>query len=140
MQYGVSDSTFTFLDGTSATTTGGGVQVNHSTTYQYDPRFGLVTNVTSTGAGSVSTAYDAFGRPTKSWTSLDSSALPTVCYTYDLLSPFKSVARFERETSGQGDACGPTGMLGSAVFFDGLGRKIASKTESAEPGLSIDRL
>jgi RHS repeat-associated protein len=134
LDYGINDPTFTFLDRTRAITRRDLTDVQHQAYFFHDARFGVITQVTATGSGTVSNAYDSFGRITKSWTSRDSADLPTACYQYHLELRPVMVAQFERELSGVGEACGALGMLASSSFYDGLGRKIQSRTETAEPG------
>jgi len=132
--YDLSDDFFAlFLDRTRTVTTGGGVSQSHVTEYVNDVRFGLPKQVTNTGNGVVNFRYDSYGRIVKAWTSLDTEALPTTCYQYYFTTPV-IVGRFQREVSGLGEACGTSGMIGAASFFDGLGRTIERKTESSEPG------
>jgi RHS repeat-associated protein len=134
LDYGINDPTFSFVDRTRVTTRRDLTDVQHQASYLHDARFGVIRQVTATGSGTVSNAYDSFGRITKSWTSRDSADLPTACYQYYPGLRPALVAQFQREVSGLGEACGTLGMLASSSFYDGLGRKIQSRTETAEPG------
>jgi len=131
--YGITDPTFTFLDRQREVTTGGGVQVDHHAEYFYDPRFGSVTAETQTGGSVSRTDFDDYGRPIRSWSTLDSQSLPTSCHQYNLTSSPVVISTFVRETSGVGEACGSSGMLSSVSFIDGLGREVERKTESSDP-------
>ncbi len=140
VDYGIGEPTFTFPVRTRIVTTGGGVTVQHEGNFQYDARFGLSTSITMTGGGARFSVYDPFGRLTKSWTSLDTDSRPTSCYVYDLDTRPVRVMHFVRETSGQGETCGSTGMLASVTFYDGLGRAVEAKGESGDPAFTSNVL
>jgi RHS repeat-associated protein len=140
LDYGINDPTFTFLDRTRVTTRRDLTDVQHQASYLHDARFGAITRVTTTGSGTVSSAYDGFGRITKSWTSRDSADLPTTCYQYYLGLRPVLLAQFQREVSGVGEACGTLGMLAASSFYDGLGRKIQSRIETSEPAYETNVL
>jgi RHS repeat-associated protein len=104
--------------------------VTHTHTYAYDARFGLVTTMTTPGDGAVNSRYDDFGRLIKTWNAGNSEAFPTVCVEYTLNFLGIRNTSYRRERAGQGDACGPVGMLGTSDFYDGLGRFIQTERES----------
>jgi RHS repeat-associated protein len=147
--YGITDSTRTFVDKESVVTSTQGASgdacagtippnppgaVTHSNIYSYDRRFGVITSIVSTDSSSFSSEYDGFGRKLKSWTGLGSAQLPNVCYTYSLTSHPLRIMRFDREEYGQGEACGTQGMLAHATFVDGLGRITQEKSEISQGG------
>jgi RHS repeat-associated protein len=139
IEYGIVDPTRTFPERTSIVTSLGGPVTTHQTTTRYDPRFGVPLQVTKSGEGTHSYAYDSFGRIRKIWTSLDSESRPTTCYQYILSNNSggflpSSATRFDREISGVGEECGTGGMLGNSVFVDALGRVVQRKSEASEPG------
>jgi len=138
MRYGVIDPTKTFRDQESVVTHGivDPSAPPHTTSYTYDPRFGVVTSVGTPADGQRLFTYDAFGRLAKTWIDPGTENRPFVCYQYNLSSRPVVVTRFERDSYLNGDECGPNGMLGTASFFDGLGRRLQTKTEAAEPGAS----
>jgi RHS repeat-associated protein len=132
-EYGVFDATRTFLDRAKITTTGGGSAVDHLSEFRHDARFGATTQVTTPSDGDRHYAYDDFGRLTKTWWSANgTTSFPLTCYQYDLAARPVTVTRFTRDSIFDGDACGSNGMLGTVAFFDGLLRRIQTKTESAE--------
>ena len=130
--YGITDPTYTYKDAVRVVTSDGTNTVNHIVTMVHDPRLGLLTQTTS-GDGTEYAQFDFFGRPLKAWTSVapDSQALPSICYQYDLGSRPIAMTTYLREVPGSGAECGTLGMLGTATYFDGLGRKVQIQTEGA---------
>jgi RHS repeat-associated protein len=132
LAYGETDPTYTYIDRRWAVTTGSGTPATHETRYRYDPRLGLPIE-TSGPDGSRFAEFDFFGRPTRSWTSEtgDGATAPRVCVTYDLGARPVQVVTYWREAAGLGDTCGTLGMVGTAAYYDGLGRMVQAQEEGA---------
>lgn len=125
------DSTFPYQ--VRVITTEGQRSTEHRYGLEYDLGFGTIRRLVSPADGEVNVVRDSFGRVSKIYKSTDSAGLPTECYTYDLVSRPAKIARFIRERSGIGEACGTNGMMASVDFVDGMGRVIETKVESTEP-------
>lgn len=127
IDYGAAEPTYTFPASSRVITSEGGTVVTHRGDYQYDLRFGKVVSATVTGGGTASSEFDAFGRLSKTWHSLDSSALPTISYAYITTGGPYSIIRFDREISGQTDT------IHRVETYDGLGRHMQSRVEAGVP-------
>ncbi len=75
-------------------------------------------------------AYDTFGRLTKIVRPGDTLAKPTQQFRYEIGSPASAIYSEQRERSGE------DGVVTSVVYFDGLGRKLQTRSE-AEDGQVI---
>jgi RHS repeat-associated protein/uncharacterized repeat protein (TIGR01451 family) len=92
----------------------------------YDYRMGSMTSVTDTNSIATRAEYDLFGRMVKLIKPGDTSLLPTVESTYfDNTRPFSYTTAL-REVSGN-SAYRPT-----IQYYDGLGRKVQTKSESQD--------
>jgi YD repeat-containing protein len=90
----------------------------------YDYRTGTLTSITDPNGSVISAEYDVFGRIVKLIQPGDTSALPTVQATYaDTELPFRyTIAkRIDSNTAA---------VQTISQFYDGLGRKIQTKTET----------
>jgi RHS repeat-associated protein len=92
--------------------------LGHTRTMIYDPRFGQVMSSTDQNGVATSSEYDVLGRITKVIGPLDTSALPTSRYDYDLSAVPTRVTQYTRVQSGQAQE------VVSHTFTDGLGRTI----------------
>ncbi len=98
-------------------------------TADYDWVMGTLLNVTDANNNTTSASYDEFGRMTKMWKPGDTQTYPTVQATYvDAALPFRYQLE-KRETAG---ATGTVQRTES--YYDGLGRLIQTKRESARDG------
>ncbi|HOW36576.1 MAG TPA: SpvB/TcaC N-terminal domain-containing protein [Candidatus Omnitrophota bacterium] len=73
-------------------------------------------------------SYDVFGRVVATVSPLDSIEYPTSTVEYQFSDDHAMVTTHQREKSGQ------VGTIDSVQFYDGLGRLIQTKSESATPG------
>ena len=100
-----------------------------SESWQYDWGAGLVTRQTDQNGQNTDYEYDTFKRPLKVIRPGDTSAVPTADYQYqpwqDTSTPNRVILQ-QRETSGTG------GTRPTIYYYDGLGRLIQRKVESAE--------
>ena len=89
----------------------------------YDTGLGVPTVFTDFNGHVTRFGYDALGRLTSVAKPRDSVALPTQEFVYTLSDPVSSVMTRSREVSGQG------GTYDTVAFYDGLGRKLQTKSE-----------
>jgi RHS repeat-associated protein len=105
--------------------------LGHSRAIVYDPRFGHVIASTDQNGVKSSSEYDALGRVTKVIGPLDTPALPTIRYEYELTSNPVRVSQYTRVLSGQQKE------LVSHAFSDGLGRSIQTRSPAQDPTKQI---
>lgn len=103
----------------------GGVNLTLKATY--DLGLGVVTGFTDPNGRGTVFSYDTFGRLAAIIKPGDSAAYPTQSFTYRLASPVSSIHTRSREESGK------PGSYDSVSYFDGLGRKLQTRSE-AEAG------
>ncbi len=89
----------------------------------YDLGLGLMTAFTDPNGQTTGFGYDTFGRLTRIIKPGDSEALPTQGFEYRLGDPVSAIVTHGREQSGQ------AGTLDSWAWFDGLGRKLQTRSE-----------
>lgn len=110
------------------------IHVDHSRaltfTAAYDIGFGQVISATEYNSNTTLYSYDTFGRIASIVRPGDSLELPTQQFSYTLSSPLSLITTHLREQSGT------TNVRASVVYFDGLGRKLQSRSE-AERGQVI---
>ncbi|WP_295587932.1 toxin TcdB middle/N-terminal domain-containing protein [uncultured Lamprocystis sp.] len=94
-----------------------------SMTATYDLGLGLMTAFTDPNGHTTGFGYDTFGRLTRIIKPGDTAALPTQTFEYRLGDPVSAIATKSREVSGQ------PGTYDSLTWFDGLGRKLQTRSE-----------
>jgi len=92
-------------------------------TADYDLGLGLMTGFTDPNGRTTGFGYDTFGRLTRIVKPGDSAALPTQAFEYRLADPVSAIVTRSREQSGQ------PGTYDSLTWFDGLGRKLQTRSE-----------
>lgn len=102
----------------------GGLGLTMSAGYDYG--LGVVTSFTDFNQNTTTFGYDTFGRLTSIVKPGDSAAFPTQSFAYSLASPVSGIATKSREQSGQG------GTYDSIAYFDGLGRKLQTRSEGTQ--------
>ena len=105
--------------------------LGHVTLRQLDARTGLLIWVIDTNGRAAHILADAFGRREAEYGPFDSEERPTVSYVHDYTSMPVRVFRYARERSGAGERAGTQGTIESIAFFDGLGRLLQTRAESA---------
>ncbi len=103
----------------------------HVQTAVTDARFGITTSATDANNITAQSEYDTFGRLVKAIGPLDTSALPTVTYSYDLGTVPAKVVVERRIQSGQV----PT--LRALQFVDGLGRVVQTRAPAEASGQQV---
>ena len=98
----------------------------------YHVGFGQVTGATDYNGHAFTYAYDTFGRLTEIVLPGDTLALPTQQFTYTLGSPRSSITAAQRERSGSAD------VLLSVSYFDGVGRKLQTRSEAEDGQVVVD--
>lgn len=126
------DTTFHAFSITVTSPTGN----NNSTTLlesaAYDYRMGTMTSVTDPNNNTTTAEYDVFGRMVKLIKPGDSSALPTVRADYrDSELPFRYTYYVRNNSGVSGD------VQTISQFYDGMGRKIQTKSESVRNAQSM---
>lgn len=91
----------------------------------YDLGLGLMTGFTDPNGQTTGFGYDTFGRLARIVKPGDSDALPTQAFEYRLGAPVSAIVTRQRTASGT------AGTYDSLTWFDGLGRKL--QTRSAGP-------
>ncbi len=76
-------------------------------------------------------SYDIFGRAVAMVSPLDSISFPTTTTEYEFAGNYVKVKTHQREKSGK------AGTIDAVQFYDGLGRLIQTKSESAKPSQFI---
>jgi RHS repeat-associated protein len=99
-------------------------------TAAYDIGFGKIISATEFNGNTIRFTYDTFGRITSIVEPGDTVELPTQQFSYTLGSPRSSITTHLREQSGTAH------VRTSVVYFDGLGRKLQSRSK-AENGQVI---
>ena len=97
--------------------------LNLSLSAGYDTGLGVVTSFTDFNRNVTTFGYDTFGRLKQIVKPGDSATLPTQQFDYLLKSPVSSISTKSREVSGG------TGTYDSVAYFDGLGRKLQTRSE-----------
>ncbi|MFN8445750.1 MAG: toxin TcdB middle/N-terminal domain-containing protein [Caldilineaceae bacterium] len=92
----------------------------------YHPGFGKMMAATDYNGYPHLFAYDTFGRITKIVRPGDSLAKPTQQFRYEIGSPRSAIYTEQRERSGE------DGVVTSVVYFDGLGRKLQTRSEATQ--------
>lgn len=87
--------------------------------------WGQVRSVKDANNQTAYRVYDTFGRMTKSISPLDSVSFPTTIVEYTFASQYSSVMTRQRRNPGV------AGVIDTVRFYDGLGRLIQTKTETA---------
>ena len=102
--------------------------LGHTRQFTYHPLFGSVVASIDQNTITTTTEYDALGRVTKVIGPNDTSALPTVHYSYDVSAapPTKTTACARIQSSGAAELCTDT-------FADGLGRTIQIRSPAEDP-------
>lgn len=90
----------------------------------YDFGFGTITSTFDFNRNASLYRYDTFGRLTKIVLPGDTVELPTQQFTYTLGSPVSSISTAQRERFGEAD------VRLSITYFDGLGRKLQTRSEA----------
>lgn len=93
----------------------------------YDLGLGVMTSFTDANGRETAFGYDAFGRLSSIVKPGDSAAYPTQSFEYRLAEPVSGIVTRSREASGQ------AGTYDTVSYFDGLGRKLQTRSE-AEAG------
>jgi RHS repeat-associated protein/uncharacterized repeat protein (TIGR01451 family) len=107
-----------------------GVSLTESATYDY--QMGTMVSITDVNGNVTSAEYDAFGRLWKVIKPGDTAALPTIRAEYgDSEAPFRYTI-FKRLVSGVSGS-----VHTQSQFYDGLGRKIQTKSESQDDAQNI---
>lgn len=97
-------------------------------TADYDLGLGVITSYTDFNNNRTSYGYDPLGRLTTIIKPGDSEAYPTQQFVYTLANPVSSVLTNSRENVGQ------TGTYDSISYYDGLGRKLQTRSEGENDG------
>ena len=92
----------------------------------YELGLGLMTGFTDPNGQTTGFGYDTFGRLTRIVKPGDSAALPTQTFEYRLADPVSAIVTRSREQPGQ------PGTSDSLSWFDGLGRKLQTRSEGAQ--------
>lgn len=101
---------------------GGGNSLSYQAAYDFG--FGQIESAIDFNGHSSAFAYDVFGRLSKIAAPGDTLELPTQEFVYELGSPRSSLTTHLREHSGTAD------VRTSVVYFDGLGRKLQTRSEA----------
>ncbi|MFQ5843491.1 MAG: toxin TcdB middle/N-terminal domain-containing protein [Planctomycetota bacterium] len=124
IDHGVQDPSFTYPEREIDA-------MGHVTLRRFDPATGLVTLAVDANGNATRIVYDGFGRRLAEYGPYDSADRPTVAFRHDYRAVPARVFRYVRERSGAGEAAGTDGAIESISFFDGLGRLLETKSESA---------
>lgn len=98
--------------------------LNLTMSASYDPVHGKPNRFVDPNGQETRFGYDALGRLTSIVQPGDSEALPTQGFVYHLGNPVSYVGTFAREVSGA------IGAYDAYAFFDGLGRKLQTRSEA----------
>lgn len=115
--------------------TGNAVQPTLTATATYDVGLGVLKTFTDFNTHTTDLLYDTFGRLTDMIRPGDTLAAPTASYTYQLSQSHGSgilnyIESRRRETAGGG-------TIDSRDYFDGLGRKLQSRSESEQGSSAV---
>lgn len=99
-------------------------QLGLTMTAEYNLGLGVMTAFTDANSRTTQFRYDPLARLTTIVRPGDTLALPTQSFTYNLSSPVSSITTRNREQFGQ------SGMYETVAYFDGLGRKLQTRSEA----------
>lgn len=92
----------------------------------YDLGLGLMTGFTDPNGQRTGFGYDEFGRLARIIKPGDSEDLPTQAFDYQLGDPVSAIVTCGREVSGE------LGTYDTVAYFDGLGRKLQTRSEGED--------
>ena len=110
---------------------GDGQTLTYAASYHYG--FGQVTSATDYNGNAHLFTYDAFGRITKMAYPGDTLAHPTKEFRYEIGSPRSAITTILREESGTDN------VRISVDYYDGLGRKLQTRTEAEGGRVVVDQ-
>jgi YD repeat-containing protein len=103
----------------------------------YDVGLGVMTSAIDFNQNTTSFSFDTFGRIVSITKPYDTTNLPTAAFTYLLQSPAASGQTINYIETDLRQVAGQSGTFVLRSFFDGMGRKLMTRTQSETNGLVV---
>lgn len=103
----------------------------------YDVGLGVMTSATDFNTNTTLFSFDTFGRISSITKPYDSTNLPTALFSYELQVPFSAGEIINYIQSDLREVAGQLGIFSSRSFFDGMGRKVMTRTQSETNGVVV---
>ena len=103
----------------------------------YDVGLGVMTSANDFNQNATSFNFDTFGRIVSITKPYDTTNLPTAAFTYLLQSPAASGQTINYVETDLRQVAGQSGTFASRSFFDGMGRKVMTRTQSETNGVVV---
>ena len=103
----------------------------------YDVGLGVMTSAIDFNQNTTYFNFDTFGRIVSITKPYDTTNLPTAAFTYLLQSPAASGQTINYIETDLRKVAGQSGTFASRTFFDGMGRKMMTRTQSETNGVVV---
>ncbi len=103
----------------------------------YDVGLGVMTSAIDFNLNSTYFGFDTFGRIVSITKPYDTTNLPTAAFTYMLQSPATNGQTINYIETDLREVAGQAGAFASRAFFDGMGRKMMTRTQSETNGVVV---
>ena len=103
----------------------------------YDIGLGVMTSAIDFNQNTTSFGFDTFGRIVSITKPYDTTNLPTASFTYLLQSPAGSGQTINYIETDLREIAGQAATFSSRAFFDGMGRKMMTRTQSETNGVVV---
>ncbi len=103
----------------------------------YDVGLGVMTSAIDFNQNTTYFSFDTFGRIVSITKPYDTTNLPTAAFTYMLQSPATGNQTINYIETDLREVAGQAGTFSSREFFDGMGRKMLTRTQSESNGIVV---
>jgi len=103
----------------------------------YDIGLGVMTSATDFNTNTTLFSFDTFGRIASITKPYDTTNLPTAAFAYQLQSPGGGSQTVNYIETDLREVAGQPGTFSSRAFFDGMGRKVMTRTQSETNGVVV---
>ncbi len=103
----------------------------------YDVALGVMTSAIDFNHNTTDFSFDTFGRIASITKPYDTTNLPTAAFTYLLQAPDGSGQMINYIETDLREVAGQPGTFSSRAFFDGMGRKMMTRTQSETNGVVV---
>jgi YD repeat-containing protein len=103
----------------------------------YDVGLGVMTSAVDLNQNTTSFCFDTFGRISSITKPYDTTNLPTAAFAYLLQSPAAIGQTVNYIETDLRQLAGQSGTFASRSFFDGMGRKVMTRTQSETNGVVV---
>jgi len=103
----------------------------------YDVGLGVMTSAIDFNQHTTAFNFDTFGRIVSITKPYDTTNLPTAAFTYELQSAAGGAQTINFIETDLREVAGQAGTFASRAFFDGMGRKVMTRTQSETNGVVV---